>query len=291
MVQLLETDILTTEVLNWQGIHLLHFMGSSCSQKTRIFLNLKGIEWESHHVDLSKNENYSEWFMGINPRGLVPVLVDDGDVIIESNDILEYLETKFPSPPLIPKGKESESHDLLAAEDELHLDLRALSMRYAFPGAKPRSDEALEKYQQFGSGKVGGAEDPHKAVELKFFRDIQSNGGISDDQVMASAHRFKHAYDNLDERLADQPYLLESELSLLDIAWYIYSVRLSNAGYPLHDLHPRIGAWFDQLNAKPEFAKEVQDPPPLVEMRKQMHTHQQSAGTSLREVSGLQDFG
>ena len=48
MVQLLDSDIKTREVLDWKGVHLIHYMGSSCSQKVRIFLNLKGIDWESH---------------------------------------------------------------------------------------------------------------------------------------------------------------------------------------------------------------------------------------------------
>src|SRR5260221_2672724 len=87
MVQLVESDIKTREVLDWKGVHVLHFMGSSCSQKLRVFLNLKGIPWESHHVDLMANENFRPWFLGINPRGLVPVLVHDGAVHIESNDI------------------------------------------------------------------------------------------------------------------------------------------------------------------------------------------------------------
>jgi len=43
MVQLVESDIKTREVLDWKGVHVLHFMGSSCSQKLRVFLNLKGI--------------------------------------------------------------------------------------------------------------------------------------------------------------------------------------------------------------------------------------------------------
>jgi hypothetical protein len=52
MVQLVEGDIMTREVLDWKGVHVLHFMGSSCSQKLRVFLNLKAIPWESHRVDL-----------------------------------------------------------------------------------------------------------------------------------------------------------------------------------------------------------------------------------------------
>ena len=104
MVQLIDSDIKTREVLDWKGVHVLHFMGSSCSQKLRVFLNLKGIPWESHHVDLIANENFRPWFLGINPRGLVPVLVHDGTVHIESNDIIAYLEKTFPQPPLVPEG-------------------------------------------------------------------------------------------------------------------------------------------------------------------------------------------
>ena len=66
--------------------------------------------------------------MGINPRGLVPTLIDNGKVIIESNDIT-YLETGL-SPALIPKGQREEVDALLDFEDSLHMDLRALTMRF-----------------------------------------------------------------------------------------------------------------------------------------------------------------
>ena len=154
-----EEDIKTREVLDWKGIHLLHFAGSACSQKTRIFLALKGIEWNSRPVNLSQHENYSEWFMGINPRGLVPILVDNGKVIIESNDILTYLEDKFHEPVLIPAASNQEARQLLEQEDKLHHDIRAISFRYAFPGISGRSEDLMEKYKSFGSGTVGGEPD------------------------------------------------------------------------------------------------------------------------------------
>ena len=89
MVQLVDSDIKTREVLAWKGVHVLHFMGSSCSQKLRIFLNLKGIKWESHLVELRTNENFRPWFLGINPReeiyaGNRPVpITDDGEPVRE----------------------------------------------------------------------------------------------------------------------------------------------------------------------------------------------------------------
>lgn len=288
MPQLHPDDIQTREVLDWQGIHLLHFSGSSCSQKTRIFLGVKGIEWQSHLVNLPKQENYSEWFMGINPRGLVPVLVDDGKVIIESNDILEYLDAKFPEIPLIPDGKNQEAHELLVAEDELHLDLRTLTMRYVFPSAAViRSQETLQQYSDNGSGNVQGSPDAHKAVELDFWRGMLENDGITDDQVRTSVERFRAAYDDLNSRLKNSKYLLGEALSLIDIAWYIYSVRLQNAGYPITELHPAVGKWFEDLHQRPEFAREVEEPMALRTVRKTMHAAQALKGTSLARVAGL----
>ena len=165
MVQLVDSDIQTREVLGWKGVHVLHYMGSSCSQKLRIFLNLKGIPWQSHPVDLRANENFRPWFLGINPRGLVPVLVHDGAVHIESNDIIQYLEKTFPTPKLIPAGHENEVAALLKHEDELHLDLRTLSFRFVFaPPGPPKPAEALKSYAANGSGTVQGLPDREKAA-------------------------------------------------------------------------------------------------------------------------------
>jgi hypothetical protein len=61
MVQLLDSDIKTREVLGWKGVNVLHHPMSSCSQKLRIFLNIKRIKWTSHVVDLFTNENFGEY--------------------------------------------------------------------------------------------------------------------------------------------------------------------------------------------------------------------------------------
>ncbi|MEM7019481.1 MAG: glutathione S-transferase N-terminal domain-containing protein, partial [Pseudomonadota bacterium] len=176
MVQLLDQDIKTREVLDWKGVHLLHFSGSSCSQKSRIFLNLKGLDWVSHHVDLIKQDNFKPWFLGINPRGLVPILVHDGVVHIESNDILEYLDNTFAEPKLIPADKREEIIACLKEEDDLHLDIRALTMRFLAPKAlvqkKPESLAAMES----DKGTIKGEADPHKAVELEFWQNFAKQG-------------------------------------------------------------------------------------------------------------------
>jgi glutathione S-transferase len=257
MVQLVDSDIKTREVLGWKGVHVLHFMGSSCSQKLRVFLNLKNIPWHSHPVDLPNYENMQPWFLGINPRGLVPVLVHDGAVHIESNDILAYLESKFPAPRLIPSGHENEVAALLRHEDDLHLDLRTLSFRFVFaPPGPPKSAAALESYLKNGAGTVQGTKDREKQVQIEFWQRAAKEG-FTDERARASALRFRAEFDKLDRTLAQQPYLMGADLSVVDIAWLIYEHRLSLAGYPFARLHPRVHAWAEKLRAMPEFAKEI----------------------------------
>jgi len=257
MVKLLDSDIRTRDVLGWKGVHVLHFSGSSCSQKLRVYLNLKGIPWQSHPVDLPKNENMQPWFLGINPRGLVPVLVHDGAVHIESNDIIQDLEGKFPTPRLIPEGYENEVAALLKHEDDLHLDLRTLSFRFVFaPPGPPKPAAALESYIASGTGTVQGTVDREKQIQIEFWQRAAKEG-FTDERARASALKFRTEFDALDKKLARQPYLMGDNLTVLDIAWLIYAHRLSLAGYPFARLHPHVHAWAEKLRAMPEFAKEI----------------------------------
>ncbi len=287
MAQLIDGDIQTREVLQWQGLHLLHHPASSCSKKIRIFLNLKNIAWESRIVDIFGGENYGEWFLGINPRGLVPVLIDDGAVHIESNDILVYLQKKFPEPRLIPEGGESEMSALLKLEDDLHLDLRTLSFRFLFVReGPPKAPGALEQYRNTGSGTVQGEPDPEKAVQISFWETV-TRDGITDEAARRSAVKFREAYNALEQRIGDNPYLLGEALSVLDIAWYIYTDRLLLTGYPIATLHPRLGQWFERLNSRPEFAKEVEMPREAQEMLATARRAQEESGKTLRQLAGF----
>jgi glutathione S-transferase len=285
MVHLVDSDIKTREVLGWKGVHVLHFMGSSCSQKLRVFVNLKKIPWHSHPIDLPNNENMQPWFLGINPRGLVPVLVHDGAVHIESNDIIQYLEQKFPEPKLIPAGYESEVAALLKHEDDLHLDLRTLSFRFVFaPPGPPKSAAALASYAANGTGTVQGVKDKEKRIQIEFWQRAATEG-FTDAKARASAQRFRAEFEKLDRTLAKQPYLLGEALSVLDIAWLIYQNRLALAGYPFARLHPHVKAWADRLGAMPEFAKEIEQlrhsPEQLTAVRRLQ------SGQSLEIVAGF----
>jgi hypothetical protein len=176
MVQLVASDIRTREVLNWKGVHVFHGFLSVSSQKLLIFLNLKGIAWLSHPIDLFKNENLDSWYLGINPRGLVPALVHDGVVHIESNDIILYLEKIFPEPVLMPPDLEKETTALLKKEGSMHPDIRALSFRFVFaPNTAPKSQDDLKRYDA-SSGTIGGRKDGVIAEQVEFWTRVREVG-------------------------------------------------------------------------------------------------------------------
>ena len=286
MVMLSERDIQTKEVLDWKGLHLFHFSGSTCSQKTRIFLRLKGIDWTSHHLNLAAKEHLKPYYMGINPRGLVPALVHDGKVIIESNDILAYLEKAFPEPALIPETKTDQLLAMLEREDDLHLDIRALTMRFVFPAfLTKRPEKDIATYETSGTGTIGGETDPHRAVEAKFWRDMNVHGKVTDEQARRAYDRFADVLEEFDQQLSRSDYLLGADISLVDIAWYIYARRLMAAGYPLQRKHPAVGGWFERLHADPNFREEVPDGGVPGMITSMLHITQKIRGTTLEKVA------
>jgi len=83
-------------------LELYHAPQSTCSQKVRIALAEKNLDWTERRVNLPKNEQLRPEYLKLNPNGVVPTLVHDGKVIIDSSVILEYLDEVFPKPLLSP---------------------------------------------------------------------------------------------------------------------------------------------------------------------------------------------
>ena len=256
-MKLLSSDIKTKEILDWKGVHLLNYQFSACSMKTRIYLNLKKIPFTSHQINLSAGENFSEWFQGINPRSLVPVLIHDGEVHIESNDILEYLEGCFKESPLIPENMEEKIKELLKFEDNLHVDIRNITFKFLVPRFlnKGKSVQPKAKNKATLNGELDSMDD----VNRNFWEHYEKYG-ITDEDASRSLIRFRTALEDLNDQLEDSPYILGAELSLVDIAWFIYATRIQHANYPLQRLHPNVSGWYERLYANVLFRKEVGRP-------------------------------
>ena len=222
-------EIATEEVKSWQGLHLLHYSMSSCSQKVRILLREKGLDWTSHPINLVNGEQKTEWYLGINPNGVVPVLVHDGNVHIESNDILAYLDRTFPSSSgaYFPTG-ETEAIDAtrwLELEDEMHVDLRNITFTFVVPG--------------------------------RLMKDAPE---ISEADINSAIARFQNAFAELDHQLAVSDYLCGDRIMLPDIAWFISVHRLVLGGYPI-ETHRYLTKWYQALLQRPSMSAEINEGP------------------------------
>lgn len=83
---------------------------SSAAYRVRIALNLKGIEYESRQIDLRDDEQKSAEYRALNPQGLVPTLEIDGQQLTQSLAIINYLDIRYPTPPLIPAAAAQRAH-------------------------------------------------------------------------------------------------------------------------------------------------------------------------------------
>ena len=83
-------------------MRLYSFFRSGTSHRLRIALNLKGLAYEQIAVDLRREEHLGDAFKAINPQQLVPVLEADERLMIQSPAIIEWLEERYPTPPLLP---------------------------------------------------------------------------------------------------------------------------------------------------------------------------------------------
>jgi len=86
-------------------VNLYSYFRSSAAYRVRIALNLKGLAYETVPIHLTRHggEQMGPEYRAINPQMRVPSLVlDDGDMLVQSLAIIEYLDEVHPSPPLLP---------------------------------------------------------------------------------------------------------------------------------------------------------------------------------------------
>jgi len=84
------------------AVRLHDYFRSSAAYRVRIALNLKGVAYESVPRDLRHGEQRSPDYLAANPQGLVPMLEMDGLRLTQSLAIIDYLDARFPDPPLLP---------------------------------------------------------------------------------------------------------------------------------------------------------------------------------------------
>ena len=129
--------------------------------RVRIALAEKGVEFETVEIDLSDRP---AWLYEKNPAGRVPVLEEDGRPLPESSVIMEFLEERYPEPPLLP----ADAADRAAVRCLIFRDDEFTDPYYAFRRGEgfEEFDKALRRFDAMLAEQpyLGGAEYSHADV-------------------------------------------------------------------------------------------------------------------------------
>jgi len=264
-----------------EGLHLWHGNLSSCSQRARIVLAEKGLEWQSHLIDIPNNEHATPEYQAINPNGLVPTLVHDGAVVIESIDIIDHIDRAFPEPPLRPAGDpeaDAVMRDWMARADAAQADLKLLSHEFLFRPRKRMSPEALEDF----------ARHHNNAVLVEFLRDFNSEDGFGTERIAGAVDRTDADFAGLDRAVEARPWIAHDQFGLADIAWMPNLHRMSLMDWPL-DRYPHLAAWFERVKARPSYRTALVDwePEPARALFADYTTKRRAEGTDVRAFGAL----
>ncbi|WP_417586202.1 glutathione S-transferase family protein [Pararhodobacter oceanensis] len=236
-----EIETTRADIRALTGVHLYHNYMSNCSQRVSLALREKGVDYTSHHIDLQRQENLTDAFVALNPNKVVPVLVHDGRTYVESNDIIDYIDKAFEGPRLIPDDPQivALTEALLSASAALQDTIKFLTYEFLM---KPISLKSARKNNALEAEEVDS--DRHR-----FLTEFLAPGGFTKDRITAEAAALSAAFDMLEHRLTDMPWLSGATYGLADISWFPNLRRAKMMRYPL-ERHPALAAWFERASKR-----------------------------------------
>jgi len=270
------------------ALTLYHFNNSVCSQKVRLALYEKGIEWDERVVDLPKLEQYAPEYLYLNPKGVVPTLVHDASVVIESTLICEYIDDVFPGVSLKP----APPADLAAmrvwtkAVDEgLHEGIVALSFSAMF---RERMRKMTEDQRERQFRNIGDPE--RRERDRAVFEQ-----GVEAAHVFHAVASYETLFRKLENVFGDgRAWVSGDQYTLADINLAPYAARLEYMDLlPLWiSGRPRVGAWWGRIQTRPAFKAGLSDrltAPDFEAMKKFGGAIRQRLGERRNEY--LEEFG
>lgn len=228
-----------------------HAEPAANSLKSMIPLIEKGLDWESHYVDLHKFEQHSDWFKAINPEGQVPVLDHDGTLITHTTVINEYLEDVFPdaqpeSGPLRPRDA-----------------VGAARMRY---WNKWVDEQVMNYVSMHGWHRMVGiiARNIDSGEFEKLLENIPlpdqrkkwatARSGFSEADLANASEKIVHACEKVEAQLGQTKWLAGDSYTTADINFYSMCGMMVERMFPEMEVaknYPRLVAWREAMNERP----------------------------------------
>lgn len=214
---------------------------SSCAQKVRFVLAEKGLEWQSKNLNLRNGDQHKEDYLKLNPAGVVPTLIHDNNIIIESSIICEYLDDLVPAPLLRPDSPIDRAKMRLwfrTIDNSIHAHAGVVSSAVAFRFQK------LAKGEETAKRLVEGIPDENKRSRM---RSIVFEG-VDSPIFWRSILAFQELIVKMEKTLEENDYLAGDRLSLADIVCLPYIVRLDLLGLSdMWDVSSKLSNWYRKM--------------------------------------------
>ena len=215
---------------------LYHNDMSVCAQKVRLCLAEKGLAYEARHLNLRAGDQQKPDYLKLNPKGVVPTLVDDDVVVTESIVINEYLDDAFPKHPLKPNdpaGRARMRWWTKQIDDSIFAATGTVSMSIAFH--HQYTPEVLEELSQ-----------QRGEAFRKRFALLQQ--GANNPNFPDAIRRLYKMVVDMNAALERAPWLCGEMLTLADVAFAPYLTRLDHLKFlGFLDKHPRAAHWYERM--------------------------------------------
>jgi glutathione S-transferase len=226
-------------------LELYHAPISTCSQKVRLVLAEKRLDWESRLIKFNAGDHLSPEYLKINPNGVVPTLVDDGDVVTDSSVINEYLDDVYPAIAVRPVNPKTLARMRAWRQyiDEVPTPaIRVPSFNaYFVPLWADMTDAEFFDFTE------------RLPLRKHFYRKMGQTG-FSQADIAEAFDKLGQTLRRMDQALASGPWLVDGHYSLADVSITPTMVRMEDLGlsYMWTDL-PRVKEWYERIQARPNF--------------------------------------
>jgi glutathione S-transferase len=211
-----------------------------------------------------KGDQFAPEYQKLNPKAVVPTLVHDGNVIVESTVINEYLDEIFPVVPLKPNSPVERAEMRVwtkAVDENLHPACGEITFASCHRHIVRRLSE--DKFQAFlnSTPPISVTAHWHERKKEIVMQGLEAPG-------LGDAFRLYDGYlTKMEIALAKQSWLAGATFSLADIAVTPYVNRLDMLGMARmwEGKRPRVTEWFNRINARAAFKRALLDwcPPDL----------------------------